>query len=1512
MGTVDLKIRTFKQEGDLAHEYQALRNMVNEDNEIVEFNTTELNIDLNNPLNLECQPSYDGTINLIINDDKNPPRIINSRFSKIEDNKYKIINRNQLQQTNLYKVGKIDQQTRLFRNLNKIPKIDLINVYNMGQLKGGNYTFYVKFADNDYNKTDIVAESGQVSVFKGYLNKPSSISGTIAEELTDKSVTLKISNIDTSFSKIYLYYIRETCDENGVRITKAAMISKPYDITGPFENITINGYEDIEEISPEEVNVQYNLVTAVKTQTQVQNMLFFGNVQGVSVNIKDLQNISYYINVSLCQNQAGTGNSIGWIKPEDYTILDNASVDATEYYNPLNIYYKLGYWPDEIYRLGIVYIMNDDSLSPVFNLRGCSFESIGSTNITDKYNQLFSVDPNDPNSVKMNYLDRDTFLTDCKYLDNTFGVFKNPAAEIIKYKNSNNDLDPEVLPLYYKITFNREVVETLLNPSNNYNIKGFFIVRQKRIPTTLCQGFSVGVDASSYIPMLYTDNGYITEGFLTKGRLLSSTFTDHIKTVQTKQCSGLLSVDAITNPILQSNFDGTEFVLKPTKIASSNNAVGSIKSKSRHYWIDSYSGVINEDKQINSSVVFVDSEVPLKYINGRSYSTKCGAAEDVSQFSFFGNNNYDADNDKLLRGIYCPFLGIGTSLQNNAIYDIKVPNYSTVKLKDYFYIRGKDTSPFFAVSQRFEFLDILKTINGAESETADINVFSGDCYSNTVTIRMNRNFIDSDAPISEIILDPNTWKNNYKGYMNTVNGELTDDDDKEKKGSFVSMNRADINTVNLGMWVTYKCLSSSNLGLRSDDKSYSDELALMGSSRSFYPLNDMSANVSNKVEESRLLNAGYSATVGFKKYFAAQNVPYIKELFDSRVMFSNVQREDSFQNAYRIFQALSFKDIDRQYGAIVKFIPWDVNILCIFEHGIGIIPINEKALIQTSTGQSIHMYGAGVLQNQISLISPDFGSIWPESIIRTPKGVYGVDTYAKKIWRVTTNGLENISDMKIQQFLNDNIKLSEREKYPTISLKNVKSHYNNYKGDVLFTFYNEAKDTIWNLCFNERMDRWITRYSWTPLYSENINNIFYSLDQKRASVLGYIYNNKHCTYGVHTSENEWVITNNNNFDTVLTTEGYTLAGSYQYKINSIHTSYLNDIDEEVEVTITDSDIIDSLFIINNDNHLIGNYQNIYQYFDTLNTPIPAYFKLNITVLMEISDGIKNPDFDDVIGIVVDNRQLRNSNETLYNKQRNAFLKNGFYVHGRAGIFNEIKYDDASFDNQILPTKWYEKQEPFEFEFVVNDVVGLHKIFDNLVIISNNVQPSEIEYEISGDVYNFNKAGIFRNNKFEEDIWNKNRQSTKPGVIIPKQPNEKTSEVNPTDWPTSTFKGDLDRPRTRNPKKYKSTQDLINCEVRWDNTLNSYTIVMKQPCKNIEEFGRRLGNIQYKEDSWYITIDPIMFRERFKTDDAEEQEFTGPIKSARVRDKFVKIRVKYTGEDIVIITALKTMLTLSYA
>ncbi|WP_442911561.1 hypothetical protein [Lachnospira sp.] len=43
-----------------------------------------------------------------------------------------------------------------------------------------------------------------------------------------------------------------------------------------------------------------------------------------------------------------------------------------EYYNTNNIYHYTGYWNDEIYRFGIVFIFNDNTLSPVFNIRGAT------------------------------------------------------------------------------------------------------------------------------------------------------------------------------------------------------------------------------------------------------------------------------------------------------------------------------------------------------------------------------------------------------------------------------------------------------------------------------------------------------------------------------------------------------------------------------------------------------------------------------------------------------------------------------------------------------------------------------------------------------------------------------------------------------------------------------------------------------------------------------------------------------------------------------------------------------------------------------------------------------------------------------------------------------------------------------------------------------------------------------------------------------------------------------------
>jgi hypothetical protein len=68
---------------------------------------------------------------------------------------------------------------------------------------------------------------------------------------------------------------------------------------------------------------------------------------------------------------------------------------------------------------------------------------------------------------------------------------------------------------------------------------------------------------------------------------------------------------------------------------------------------------------------------------------------------------------------------------------------------------------------------------------------------------------------------------------------------------------------------------------------------------------------------------------------------------------------------------------------------------------MGVLPIDRS--IKTETEASPYLASRNVLPAQISTLSKDFGSMWKNSVLQTPKGlIYGVDTVAKKIWR--TNG----------------------------------------------------------------------------------------------------------------------------------------------------------------------------------------------------------------------------------------------------------------------------------------------------------------------------------------------------------------------------------------------------------------------------------------------------------------------------------------------------------------------------
>jgi len=285
------------------------------------------------------------------------------------------------------------------------------------------------------------------------------------------------------------------------------------------------------------------------------------------------------------------------------------------------------------------------------------------------------------------------------------------------------------------------------------------------------------------------------------------------------------------------------------------------------------------------------------------------------------------------------------------------------------------------------------------------------------------------------------------------------------------------------------------------------------------------------------------------------------------------------------------------------------------------------------------------------------------------------------------------------------------------------------------------------------------------------------------------------------------------------------------------------------------------------------------------------------------------------GNVRSKRKKKNHPQKNHPQKKNHPLKGHIlYKHGYAGADEEL--------GNIAPTKWYDDQHPFEYEFVVSGVPGVQKIFNNLQIISNWAEPDSFEYEVVGEGFDWNtqKPIIFSLSAPEElglpQV--KNEMIVKYTDYLTANPSVKkipfiwcrNSNIFNENWPDSTAGArDINIiSSVRTPEKI-GTMEVVNI-IPGSSVFNKEKLVLiYQKAKDIESFGRLSGNMQYLEDSWDIQIQPIKFKYAYLgggvlkySDDIE----------MKVRDKYMKVRVKYTGEKYAIINAIRTLFTISYA
>ena len=1443
-----------EKSGNLVYQYSNFYNLLGPDGQLGELkiDNKTFGVNVNNPIDIEVQPSYDGSVNLILNDDFNKPKLINSRFIVEEDNKFSVADRVGDIDTNIYSKDNFEIEVGLVRVAQEIPTLALNSVESGGKLSVGSYSFYFKYADADGNETDFVAESGKVVCYVGNINEPQSIRGGLGFENSQKLVSFILSSIDLAFPYIKVYYTISTGDDQP--ISKAFVITEPYKVKGVTTKIVINGYEQVEEIPISDINSGFQTIDTAKTQAQTQNMLFMGNITNNYEAYAELQDLSLRIFPRLSSSE-----TIGNLSPAYTESASDSLYTKCEYYNPHNIYYRLGYWDEEIYRLGIVYIMNDYSLSPVFNIRGIkelSEDSVFTTlPVKDPITWL-------PAKVKVN----DDYSLESNPLENSKGVFRiQSSTEMFK------DLRA-IKPIGLGVTIPQEIIEDTLDASSSVVrqglktlTKGFFIVRQGRIPDIISQAVGIAKTKYGHLPAIkLSSNKYIVQSFLTptgsKNLLSIGSYVELEREsgeVETK--AALCPEASVRKSILNNYFNSASYKLKSSKYQS-NSVFERLawSPPNGGYYQHMLRGLTKRSlikQELVSKVTLVEPGVDL-ITNGSDYfSSKAGdpgvayKAEDVKYGSVedFTSGN-DANDSKtlseskyLIRGEFNTYLGLSEQVEDCGYYNIYQSSYDFEKFwRSYFKVRYDDSSPFSAISDRIAW----KTIDTAETFVSP-GLYRGDCYINTYTHRLNWNFIDPQLPTNTKILDKLAWHKNYhvitKYYKPLTTTEGIKDDNEgisletvpsgdvvtaghlvpsfndgtsdmisykrlvplytihgskilepgdnkynryaDRNGTFgcSKINSPDVNAVPLGHWATFKICSNVNLALRDIDFSRPEEEALHKRKRSFFPLDK--GDRYSALPESCVINPGISKTGSDKIYFELPESQYVKTKFYNRIVYSDVHVTDLFRNGYQVFRRGNFQDYTMNYGAIVKLVDWFGSLVCVTEHGVFMIPVNERALMANAEGENVYINTNKVLPANPKILSETFGSIWKGSVIKTSQYIYGIDTSAKKIWRTNGAKFETISDMKIQKFLNDNIDLLESDKNSILGFRTIKSHYNANKQEIMFTFVNGL--TEWSLCFNEILDKFTTRYTWIPGFSENINNIFYTFDNNMIKNCLYMLGVGPTTYGF-----------SNKSDLLL---------------------------------------LDGLPFLKGDR------------------------------------------------------------------------KSRIWKHGFAGII----------DGQlpIYPTKWYGQQEKFSFEFVVIGVPGVQKIFDNLKIIANKVAPESFSYSIVGEGYDWvNSKSI---------VYGLNDVSNTHGSLDPVYLDYLAAHTEIQTLPDK-YKTYL----TLHPeiKKLpfidlsKSFEDYVPDDMTLSDYLvnitndyltNEYLVQYKQRGLNIgnPKYGRIRGNMHYVEDSWDVQIKPLAFKYAYLS--GEELRFS-PLKEMKTRDKYIKIRIEYSGRELVLINAIKTLFTISYA
>ena len=249
----------------------------------------------------------------------------------------------------------------LFKTYKKIPEFTDINIIDGGGvLAPGSYNFSIQYLDEDFNPTEFITSTETIMIYNAPLTttyrdirgatKQSNAYLDYSNSNKAIKITINPDSLDTSFPFYRLAITEANAGSGEISDTKftaeIATKNNVFIYTG-------NNYES--SGTQAEITMFNQIIEKATSIEQIENRLVLGDVEGKQVNFCNLQKYASKITTDLVTRP----------------VILSSLVDGNPKEPTVNCK-EVGYMPGEIYSLGIVYIFDDNTLSPVYHIPGKS------------------------------------------------------------------------------------------------------------------------------------------------------------------------------------------------------------------------------------------------------------------------------------------------------------------------------------------------------------------------------------------------------------------------------------------------------------------------------------------------------------------------------------------------------------------------------------------------------------------------------------------------------------------------------------------------------------------------------------------------------------------------------------------------------------------------------------------------------------------------------------------------------------------------------------------------------------------------------------------------------------------------------------------------------------------------------------------------------------------------------------------------------------------------------------